>query len=574
MSTKNELSRMRKEFVKRFYVSNKLLFSVTLIAMVLLSGVNLLLSYLLQRITDLAMGTEIEPLLEVLLFTLGTIVLFVLVFLVQRYTLSRFMEKSMYQYKNYVFSQITKKSIHTFSGENTSKYISALTNDVASVESNYLMTVFTITMKLVTFIGAFAMMIYYSPILTLIAVLVSIFPVIASVICGNKVAIAEKAVSDQNEQFVGTVKDVLAGFSVVKSFKAEEEIQKLYEKDNSILEHKKYKRRMRIELVSLIGQGASIVAQFGVFIAGAYLAITGKGITPGTVILFVQLMNFVVDPIGSVPAALGNRKAAQGLIDKVAKAMNENVRDTGEEVANQLNSGIQLKNLSFGYSEDKTVLHQLSYEFEAGKSYALVGGSGSGKSTLLNLLMGSFQNYEGEIAYDGKELRAISSDSLYDIISIIQQNVFVFNSSIRDNITMFKSFDQNKVQSAIEMSGLATLLSQKGEEYLCGENGCNLSGGERQRISIARALLRETPVLLVDEATAALDAETAYSVSTSILKIKDLTRIVVTHGLEEGLLKQYDEILVLKNGSIYEAGTFDDLIEKKDYFYSLYNVTK
>lgn len=574
MSTNKELVKMRKEFIKQFYRSNKLLFIVTLIAMVLLAGVNLLFSYIIQEVTDLAMGKELEPLLDMLLFSIGTIIFFVLVYQLQRFTYARFMERSMSQYKNYVFSQITKKSIHTFAGENTSKYISALTNDAASIETNYLGTVFDLVMKIVTFIGAFAMMIYYSPILTLVAVVLSIFPVVASVLCGNKLAIAEKAVSDQNEQFMATVKDVLAGFSVVKSFKAEEEIQCLYEKDNSILEHKKYNRRMRSSLVSMIGQGASIIAQFGVFIVGAYLAITGQGITAGTVILFVQLMNFVVDPIGSVPAALGNRKAAKGLIDKIAEAMNENIRDLGEEVDKQLDESICLKDISFGYDEEKKVLNHLSYEFEAGKSYALVGGSGSGKSTLLNLLMGSYQNYEGEICYDGNELRAISSDSLYDIISIIQQTVFVFNSSIRENITMFKEFDAKKVQNAIEMSGLSTLLSQKGEEYLCGENGCNLSGGERQRISIARALLRETPVLLVDEATAALDAETAYSVTNSILNIKGLTRIVVTHGLEEGLLKEYDEILVLKNGSIYEAGTFDELIERKDHFYSLYNVAK
>lgn len=565
---------LRKEFVKQFYKKNQFLFVVTMITMVLLSAVNLLISYLLQVVTDLAMGKEIQPLLRISIFTAGTIVFFLLVYQVERYACAKFQQNAMCQYKNYLFRQITKKSIHSFAAENTSKYISALTNDTASVESNYLSSIFELVMKLITFVGAFAMMIYYSPILTVIAILLSIVPVIASILCGNRLESKEKTVSDQNETFVATVKDILNGFSVVKSFKAEEEIQHLYEKDNLILEQKKYARRMTAGLISMIGQAASILAQMGVFIAGAYLAITGRGVTPGIVIVFVQLMNFVVDPIGTVPSILSNRKAAQGLIDKIAKALNENVRESGEDVDRQLDESIVLKNVSFGYDEEKEILHQLNYIFEAGKSYALVGGSGSGKSTLLNLLMGSFEQYQGQIEYDGMELKKISSNSLYDIISIIQQNVFVFNSSIRNNITMFKEFDQKKVQRAIEMSGLEELVAQKGEDYLCGENGCNLSGGERQRISIARSLLRDTSVLLVDEATAALDAKTAYSVNTAILNIKNLTRIVVTHGLEEDILKQYDQILVLKNGQIYETGTFDQLLQKKDYFYSLYNVSK
>lgn len=193
---------------------------------------------------------------------------------------------------------------------------------------------------------------------------------------------------------------------------------------------------------------------------------------------------------------------------------------------------------------------------------------------MLNLLMAGHSTYTGEILYDGRELKTIQTGSLYDLVSIIQQNVFVFNSSIRDNITMFREFPAEEVDRAVRLSGLSELIEKKGEQYLCGENGCGMSGGEKQRISIARCLLRKSPVLLVDEATAALDTKTAHQVMTSIQDLDGLTRIIVTHSLEEAVLRRCDGILTLKNGRIIESGTFDQLMEKKGYFYSLFTVSQ
>lgn len=188
--------------------------------------------------------------------------------------------------------------------------------------------------------------------------------------------------------------------------------------------------------------------------------------------------------------------------------------------------------------------------------------------------MASHNGYSGSICYDTTELRQISSESLYEMVSVVQQNVFIFNASIRDNITMFSDFPREEVDRAIELSGLSKLIAERGEDYLCGENGSGLSGGEKQRISIARSLLKKSQVLLVDEATAALDAQTAFQVSNAILDLNDLTRIVVTHSLDENLLKRYDCVLTLKNGSITESGSFDELMVKKGYFYSLFTVSQ
>ena len=382
----------------------------------------------------------------------------------------------------------------------------------------------------------------------------------------------ETEVSRQNESFVAMTKDLLSGFSVVKSFKAEAEVVARFCRRNEELEETKGRRRRMEEVITMLGTGAGIVAQLGVFLFGAYLAVTKQGVTPGVVIVFLPLMSFVVDPIGSVPPILANRRAAVALIDKLADAVGKNVRESGEQMDPVLRDGITIDHLTYGYHESAPVLNDVSVRFEAGKSYAIVGTSGSGKSTLVNLLMGSSNDYQGSIRFDQRELRSIAAESLYGLVSVVQQNVFIFDDTIRNNITMFRHFDEKLVQQATEKAGLTPLLAERGEDYICGENGSGLSGGERQRISIARCLLRQTPVLLIDEATAALDAATAYSVSAAILAIEGLTRIVVTHRLEEPLLRKYDEILVLKNSEICERGSFDALMARREQFYSLFNV--
>ena len=154
----------------------------------------------------------------------------------------------------------------------------------------------------------------------------------------------------------------------------------------------------------------------------------------------------------------------------------------------------------------------------------------------------------------------------------IDQNVFVFNSSIKDNITMFREFPEEEVNEAIRRSNLKELVEERGSDYLCGESGKALSGGEKQRISIARSLLKKSSVLVADEITAALDSQTAHKVTSDILDLTGLTRIVVTHSLEESLMRRYDKILVMRDGRIEEQGTFDELMALKKYFHALFMV--
>ena len=564
-----------RPYTKQFYKGNVVYFIFALCETLLGVIGALLVSWLIQQLIDLIGGYETGfNLLQLTIITLVLIGGVAVANLISYHSKPTFITRGISQYKEYVFGELTKKNISAFSGENSSTYISALTNDIQTIEQGYLWNTFSILESSLTFVGAMVLMIWYSPLLTLIAIGLSLLPLIASILTGNKVAAEEKKVSDRSEAYTSTLRDSLGGFSVIKSFKAEAQMIRIFKENvRELAKAQCGKHKMRI-LVQMFGSVAGITAQLGVFLFGAYLALSGKGVTAGTTMIFVQLMNYVLSPIGTIPTCIAERKAAKALVEKIAIAINVNVREESKTEHRELKHDITLKNLSFGYEPEKQVLNNLNCSFELGKSYAIVGASGCGKSTLLNLLLASNSGYMGSIYFDELELQQISSESLYEMVSIIQQNVFIFNASIRDNITMFSDYPREEVDRAIELSGLSKLIAERGEDYLCGENGSGLSGGEKQRISIARSLLKKSQVLLVDEATAALDAQTAFQVSNAILDLNNLTRIVVTHALDENLLKRYDYVLTLKNGSITEAGSFDELMEKKGYFYSLFTVSQ
>lgn len=557
-----------------FYKNNKTNLSLAILAMIILSMYNLVVSWLLQVIIDIVSGNSDMQLKTVVLITTLSFLVFLASYALYRIARPRYLQRAMTQYKEAIFSKMTEKNINTFSTESTSEYISALTNDMKTIEDNYLDCVFTIVDYGVGFVGAVLLMLWYSPTLTIITILLSFFPLIASLPFTKKLSDAEYSVSEKNSFFVAMVKDILTGFSVVKGFRAENEITQLFSKENRQLEAAKYVRRATEETINVLATAASVVMRLGIFILGACLATTNSKITPGIVLVFLQLVTFVISPIERFPQIFANRIAAKKLMKKIEDALSQSIRDDGDKLVVQLNKRIMMCGLSFQYEENHPVLDKIDIAFDRGKKYAIVGPSGSGKTTLLNLLVGSYANYSGNILYDDVELRDIKAESIFEQVTLVQQNVFVFNDTIRNNVTMFKEFDDDVLERAYQMSGLHDVIKSRGSSYVCGENGAALSGGEKQRVAIAIALLRGASTILIDEATAALDNATSFEVINTILNMSELTCIVVTHRLEEKLLQQYDEIIVLNAGTIAEKGSFFELMERKELFYSLFTIAQ
>lgn len=566
---------LEKQLRGQFFYKNIPIFCLAVFVALAAGSLNLILSWIIQQLMDTAAGESgALSFRTLLLISAGFVLLCAGLSLLNYASQPRFLERAMRQYKDFAFKKLIGKSISSFRDESAAGYLSALTNDAASIETNYLAQMLAMITKAVTFIGALLLMCRYSLLMTAIAAGLTVLPLIASLLTGNRLQAVESRVSERNGEFTAALSDCLAGFTVVKNFRAEREIFRLFAQSNKALEHEKFTGRRIKTLVGMIGAVTGIFAQLGVFIAGVYLSMKGGSMTPGAVVLFVNLMNFIISPIAELPGLLACRKAALGLVDKLAAALERSSSREGSETLNRLENGIRLENVSFAYEPGKTVLHGINAEFEAGRAYALVGGSGSGKSTLLNLLMAAETNYSGHILADGIELSDISTESLYGTMAAIQQNVFVFNASIKDNVSMFRDFPKTELDEAIARAHLGALICERGEDYLCGENGSVLSGGEKQRISVARSLLKKSSVLLADEVTAALDAQTAHRVSSDILDLQGITRIVVTHTLEESLLRRYDKIFVLRGGRIEEAGSFADLMANKGYFYALFTVAQ
>ncbi|MFP1716835.1 ABC transporter ATP-binding protein [Gardnerella leopoldii] len=562
-----------KNYVKLFFKENKLVAFLSMIVFISLSMIYTAISWILQIIFDYMAGKGSYSLTTILLLVVSFMLAISLIFALKRSSYPRFLEKAMNQYKESVIKKLLQKSYSDFSLANSGTYLSVLTNDCERIQEKYLKKIFDFVQDVLMLVSSLALMIYYSPLLTVIALIISVLPMACSILTASGIATREEQVSKSNESYTALTKDVLNGVSVIKSFKAEQEVINRYQNQSMELEHTKNLREKTMTTVSALGTISSLATQLGVMLVGAWMVNAHVGvITAGMVLAFTNLMNGVLQPIASLPQMLGEMKGAKKLISKMADYMSNVKEDSGEIIDDSVKN-VVLRNVSYAYDADHKVLKNVNLTLQTGKSYAIVGPSGAGKSSLINLLMGYYKDYEGSVKLDNHELSDVSKSSLYDKTTLMQQSVFMFDASILDNITLFKPFPDVEVDRVIHLAGLDDLIAAKGKDYQCGENGSHLSGGEKQRIAIARSLLKRSEILLVDEATSALDNETSANVTQSILNLQGILRLVVTHRLDANSLKQYDEILVMKSGELIERGSFEELMNQKAYFYSLYTVS-
>lgn len=423
-------------------------------------------------------------------------------------------------------------------------YISWYTNDVAQMNDGLqiFIALITYTVELIVSVAAIAY-IHWS--LAVLAVVTSSLVVLSSKLFQNKLEQCSRATSKAQEVFTSSIKDLLSGLRILKVFGTLHRFFQHSEQASKNLETVWYHGRCvqkkadaGITNINLLGQAVNIILMF---LLGVW------GIIPlQTVFGGGSLVNTVNNSLESLSLYLVEFSGYRPYFKKFEKKDTPDSAKALQELP-PLENKISFQDVSFSYP-GKPVLSHLNMELMKGKKYALVGPSGYGKSTLFHLILGHFQNYTGNIYFDQTNARDIDPDSLNRRIAYIEQDVYLFNTTIRDNITLGNSFTEEQMEKALKNSALLNDLPSlpDGLETAVGENGSNLSGGQKQRVAIARALIHNRSILLVDEGTSALDQQNADIVEQSLTGNPDLTLILISHHLSEEGKKRFDKVYELK----------------------------
>ena len=566
---------------RNFFKNNSLNLFMAVLGTSVLSLAILSVPQLFQILIDYLSGSREYSLRGIILLTAGIFLMEFFSAVATYFFRTKFSTKAVLQYRNFACAYLLNKKVADFYASNSSVYLSALSNDLMKIKEQFLDQIPIITQILFCGIGAMIVMLRYNVFLACMSCVLSLIPFFAALYSGKNMGELEDRLSTKNAEYLAFLKDFSIGFTIIKSYKVEAIFSKLHAAVNEKTEETMLRRERCVEKVNYFAAISGYVTRLSILFLSAYIAFTRHSISIGTVIAFSQLIHYLIDPLSSLPSMLTEAKAAYRLTDKfwdtikreeVPQNTPENNRVKEEQIAEMLRGELLFNHICFSYSEGKEVLKELNLQVKEGEKVVLIGTSGSGKSTILKILMGMERAQSGTIRIGGQDTVDLGEDRIFKEISYIQQEVFIFDGTIRENICLFQTYREEELQSVIERAGLRNLVKEKGLSYRCGENGAALSGGERQRISIARSLLRKTPILLADEITASLDKENSYLVLDTLLNIENTTEILVLHDLDSRILSRVDRICVLKNGKVEEEGNFTELLEKKGYFYALYHV--
>ena len=555
--------------MKQLTKYHKKSFYTFMIFNILVPLTNIAFAYSIKIIIDNGMSQNREDLTQAIL--IGAIVIFIYASLnfISLRLRNKLVRQIMSRYKNKVFESILDRDYREFSKEKSGKFISILTENMKKIEQDYLHQYFNISKNISLMIFSLVAMFIGNWFLTLLVIIASIIPMMISGFIGQKSASLQNSSMIAEQKYLAKVKDILAGFLVIKSFNVKEAIGQDYKNESEKLDEIYFIKGKFDVLSNVISQLSGMIVFLVAFGGGMYLVFGGHT-TIGSVTAIVQLVNFVVMPLNEIGMGMSKFREGQATLNSFE------VKDVIElqtgKTKEYFDDVISFSNVDFSYpNAEEKIFNHLSLQIKKGEKIAIVGMSGSGKSTLLNLLLRFYDVTSGYISIDNQDLQAISADSLYNLMTIVQQDVYIFDDTLKANITLSQSFTEDDIKKAVQQSGLESYIleNELGLQTLCGENGSNLSGGERQRLSIARALIRKTPILLLDEATSSLDNKVTTEIENSILEIQDLTVLVVTHKLNKSMLKKYNRILFMKNGVIVEDGSFDNLMDRKGEFYKL-----
>lgn len=474
-------------------------------------------------------------------------------------TITLAFSKGLYKRKSIVSAKINyikgvfNKNINEFQRDNNSKYVSTLTNDVNTIENNYIDGLYEVAVNMVNFVAGIIVVGFVSPIALILGTVIGVFSAVISILLSKPLQSHQTQRSELYEDYTSYIKEVLSAFHIIKSNNLNEKVRSDFYTKSYAIQHKGYIiDKIYTYILSLqdLNMNLTIYVLFG---AAVFLAIKGS-LTLGGVILVVNNMPKLMMPLSQMGEWMPKIFSSKKLFVKIEDTL-RNIDNYKELITLEgLKDSIEFSKVSFAY-EDTEVLKDISLSLKKGGKYLIVGPSGGGKSTLLKLLRKYYSPKIGSILIDGNDLKDVTKGSYFHHISNVEQQVFLFEDTVRNNITLYKDFSDEEINIAIEKAGLGDFIAglTEGINSIIFDNGKNVSGGEKSRIAIARGLLQKADIIFLDEAFASLDSKIAKEIENTILSLENITVINVSHVIFEETKKKYSNVFMVKNKGVYSV---------------------
>lgn len=529
------------------------------------NAVTLTFPLALMQVTDNIIAGNMDNFLFYIGLAAVSVFVRIAVYVLLTWMEQRFIMQCMTNLRKDLLKKILRFNCGFFEASDVSRYSSFMINDLKMLEGNYYAQIISRTNNISMLILACISIFVLNPVFLAVAVCIYMISVLVPALLKKKIVALNKDVITSNSEFTKSCEEAFNGFSTIKVFG----LMKLMCKKHSPVIQKSGEANMRLNF--LISISNAILAFLGifmtlfVFIIGGWLVVSGI-LTAGALVALAELLAYTIEPIAGIIGARNSINSVQNVINNCDEIFAYTPKEILSEVPKKTDSSIiSVKNLNFRYAnKEMDSLTNVNFNFQKEKKYAIIGGNGSGKSTFLKLLSGLYEPKKGELLLSGNPYNSISETERREKIIYMEQNSYIFNFSIEENITFQRSFDETSLSEVIETLELDPISRGFGS----GENVPmqTLSGGEKQRVSLARCLLKlhEADVFLADEPTSAMDGKGQLVFNDIVKNMRNKTCIVVTHRLDQ-TLDMYDKILVMQNGELIDVGTYKEL-EKRISF--------
>lgn len=534
------------------------------------------LNYLMYQISTLIVTKGELSALAFICLVIVSSILFKNVFLYLSYRILAPMRNGVLtRLRGDLYDKVLKLPVGFFTEQRKGDLISRMSNDANEVEWSVMMALEVLIKEPLNILLYLVGMIVISPKLSLF--LLIFLPVMGFIIGRVSRSLKRQSTEagEKNGMVLSILDETLGGIRVIKAFTAEKLLGGKFHQMNAELNHIRNKINFRKDMASPLSEVLGVLVLSGVLWFGGQLVLGNNagGLSSDGFITYIVFFTQIINPAKSLSSAYYNTKRGSAAIERIEEIIN--APEVVEEIANPVRissfeKSIEFKNVSFAYN-DVTVLHNINLTLEKGKTVALVGSSGSGKSTLADLVPRFHDVTGGEILVDGVNIKNYSLDSLRQLMGIVTQEPILFNDTIANNIALSKpDAPLAEIEAAAKIAYAHSFINNKENSYHenIGDRGSKLSGGERQRVTIARAVLKNPPILILDEATSSLDTESERLVQDAINHLmQDRTSLVIAHRLST--VRHADEIIVLQKGVIVERGTHDQLVALDGFYRKL-----